>query len=260
MRSKLFYYFLIVSSLLIVNSCSKNDNPTSISNKIKSYWFENSSFITTLNFDNSGRITNTVNTSNLDNHLITKNTWRFSSNIITVESFDSVNNKLTEIQYTLNLSGLVENINYSYAPFDSIYTTKVDYDPSNNPIRTTAYKGYATGQQPSILELNHIEYLWLGSNLITAKSYKNNILQSTLTYEYYPTSSNLTPEAYGLPYSLLQSKDLVKRTTSSTPSNSNVGITNYTYTFDTNNRVTSQTQETISSSDITLVKTFFTYY
>ncbi len=232
---------------VLFNSCTKNDNPTQIAGKVKSYslTLDTSApgyFLATFNYDNNGRVMNIIST-NSSGQQVGKTTYSYTSSNIIIENLNSSNQVLTRQIYSLNATGLVDSV-LTYSPpsnMDSIPVTTYTYNTNNVAIQSKLFTLYSNGQiNPN---WSSYTYSYTNGNLIQTIGQNSNGQQSLIiNYEHLPTISNLTPEAYGLPYSLNQSTNLIKRANSTNAQDPNwYSISDYTYTFDGNGRVSSQT-------------------
>lgn len=225
-----------LSSLLFVSflsSCTKNDNPTPISGKVKTVktsWTNSSgfnSFIYNYNYNNNGTI-NYI--SIMPGHI--KLAYAYTSNKVTSTIYDSLNIPGNYDEYFLGSNGLVDSISYHHLPQDSLSAQKFVYNSNNEPIQITTYNGL----RPPLFTFNTYNNGNLIKHAVSSSQY-------FYSYEYYPTVSNLTPEAYGIPYSLHQSTNLqktVRLVNSTNPSDTQI-TSSFTYTFDSNNRVITST-------------------
>lgn len=254
---------LVCMAIFLLASCSKNDNPTTISGKIKTT-SNNSNVsapgysITNHNYDNNGRLLNTTTTNNAG-QIVSKTQATYSSNNILIESFNATT-RLGYQEYILNSIGLVDTLKISYAPFDTIIDcSKVIYNSANVPLTLKKLAPYPITGQPVNVEKSRIEYTYSGGNIITQKVFNSNQLESVHNIEYYDTANNLSPDAFGLPYMLNNNANLIKKESAFNISTSDSSIVEYTYTFDSNNRVISQTQ-TVTLGGSGSYTTYYTYY
>lgn len=266
-KNLILYLFLL---LVISNSCTKNDNPTQIAGKVKSYSFtlDTSSpgyFLTTFNYDNNGRVMNVIST-NASGRQYGKTTYSYTSSNIIIESMDSSNQINARSIYVLNTIGLVDSVLSYSSPsnMDSISVTTYTYNSNNEAIKAKYYTLYSNGQiNPNWSEYN---YTYSNGNLVKLIALNNNQQIAIINYEHYNTINNLTPEAFGLPYSLNQSTNLIKRAVGSQPQQpSFFSNSDYTYTFDGNGRVSSQTTNSTQSNlpdppSNHTITIYYTYY
>ncbi len=267
-KNLILYLFLL---LVISNSCTKNDNPTQIAGKVKSYSFtldtsSPSYFLTTFNYDNNGRVMNVIST-NASGRQVGKTTYSYTSSRIVIEGLDSSNQVQTRQVYVLNTIGLVDSVLSYSSPsnMDSISVTTYTYNSNNEAIKSKNYTLYSNGQTSQ--NWSEGNYTYSNGNMVKyIYSNSNQQIGIIVNYEHYTTINNLTPEAFGLPYSLNQSTNLIKRAVGSQPQQpSFFSNSDYTYTFDGNGRVSSQTTNSTQSNlpdppSNHTITIYYTYY
>lgn len=258
MRIKSLYF--PISFILVLFSCTKNDNPTPIyGSKIKTIktvisGSNQGTFYNNYFYNNDGTIDyTTVSFSN--NNYISKTTYTYSTNKIIIKNFDTLNVLREYGEFLLRTDGLVDSSFTYFIPPDSVFSYKYIYNANNEPIQIKTYV-YPYGSFPSSIPKIITNWTFSNGNLITASYF----IQLTgelrnVIYEYYNTVSNLTPEAYGMPYNLIQSINLVK----TVKSTSDLSMDTHTYTFDGNNRVATDLTKYFDRNGTLFGESIYTY-
>lgn len=243
MRNKLLLSLSCFVVIALFYSCTKNDNPTPINGKkIKTIkTISGSDIFYTNYFYNSDGTLNYFEIRNSNSY--SKTTYTYNTNKIISKTFDSLNVLIAYGESLLRSDGLIDSsLSYfvsNIGPLDSISTNKFIYNSSNEPVQIKYYKAPFSGS-PGIIDLI-LNNTFSNGNLVKQT---NSGSQYFYIYEYYNTVSNLTPEAYGLPYNLLQSINLVKtikQVNSLNPSDIQIYST-HVYSYDSDNRVVTHSQ------------------
>ncbi len=224
----------------LIQSCTKNDNPTPINGKkiktIKTI-SGSDSFYSNYFYNSDG----TLNYyESIFPNSYSKTTYTYNTNKIIANTYNSSNVLAIYGESLLRSDGLIDSAVSYFVPPDSIYTNKYIYNSSNEPVQIKYYKA-PFGGSPGILEFIQ-NNTFSNGNLVKQVSSQSQYFYS---YEYYNTVSNLTPEAYGLPYNLLQSTNLlktIKLVNSLNPSDIQIYST-HIYSFDSDNRVVTDTEQ-----------------
>lgn len=172
-----------------------------------------------------------------------------SSNKITMDLIDAGALSIHE-DYFLNSNSLIDST-FQYNDTQDTLTEKYFYNVAKQQIRTIQYD--YSKLSGSVL-FNTIDYTYNTSgNLIQSVDSDNDVDD----YEYYADLIYISPVITGLPNpDAGQKRNLVKKHTL-TSSGTVVGSAAYTYTFDAQNRISTETQ-TITDGRV-IVKTY-TYF
>lgn len=248
----------LASFILIIalSSCQKeitgdvgipNTTPTSpsTSNNVKTYSVDVSGAngvrdVTTFNltYDASNRLTGLISTGNAGDKIIYKYN---ADNTYTMDIFESNVLSIHEIFYLNSLPFVDSTVQYDNASKDTT-TEKYTYNSNKEWVVLKAYK-YSKTTGASLI------------NTVNRTSSNGNIIKEVqgalvTTYEYYPDLLNNM--SMGLVY-FQQSKNLVKTTTE--VDGITKKVTNHTYTFDSNNRISSE-KRVFSSGGDTAIQTY----
>lgn len=246
--------FIVLSFLL---SCQKNDNPTNISGKVKKISFvvtpSSGTGSTEYSYNSNGTLNQVINTGLLG---YSKSIYTYSSSKIVVSTYNNLNTETIHYEFLLASNGLVDSSFSYFVPPNTVNSTKYIYNSNSEAIQQKNYSFPYGGIPSSPSEIVNCTY---SNGNMTSKSHSTGF---NYTYTYYSTVSNLTPEAYGLPYKLFQNTNLLKTTLSTDLSNpGNVTTYDDTYTFDSNSRVDTKTEKHLYNG--TLVQEIvytYTYY
>jgi hypothetical protein len=237
--------FTILVLILLATSCQKEVTgdigtpsttppPTTTSANVKTYSVispvANGIYDTTtfnLSYDANNRIVGLISATEPNDKIVYKYN---TNNTYTMDIIEANAVTLHEIFFLNNIPLVDSSVQYNVGLSDTT-TEKYIYNSKNQLINLKTYNHTNVG----------------GSNLISnmASTYDNNgnVVKEVsgtevTTYTYYPDLVNNL--AVGMLY-FYQNKNLVKTTTEPSGILSS-GITNHTYTFDTNNRLTSETR------------------
>ncbi len=251
MRVNLLFVLGCFSGLLNLYSCTKDPTGTPInpSGQIHSitYTGNSPSAVYDINefYYNSDGTINYFTLRGINSSAYSqKGVYSYTSNLVTQTSYDSLNVALSEYKYYLRANGLVDSIVSSSIPVDSVLVSQYFYN-SNNILTEAQLHNYLPGGSSG--PLSSLLYTFVNGNLTRVDVPPTN---KYLAYEYYDTVSNLTPHAYGLSYSLNQSSNLLKKQSFNDTGNPADTKTEFTheYTFDSNNRVSTQTIHSYENS------------
>ncbi|MEP7376396.1 MAG: hypothetical protein ABI675_23565 [Chitinophagaceae bacterium] len=249
---KIAFHLLVISSVILFSSCQKDtggDLPTS-TDRVKSYTEDITSglignSVTTYNltYDGSNRITGLVSASNPgDKFLYTYN----SATTFSMEIFNS-NVRVIHEDFFLNGNSWPDST-YQYNNTGDTSTEKNVYNGNNQIIKLYEYD-YSKITGPDLWNTTTYTYD-AGGNLVKTQDTDDVIT----TYEYYPDLVYISPVTQ--PYSHPVKHQLLKKNTLSL-NGSIAGSATYTYTFDSNNRVS--TEKAVLSDGSIIVKTY-TYF
>ena len=195
-----------------------------------------------LTHDANNRLTGLISATTVGDKIIyTYN----SDNTYTMDIFESNVLSIHELFYLNNIPSI---------------DSTVQYDTPNNDTTTEKYLYNANKQLTILKTYNYSKNT--GITLVTTSNYtydnSGNIIKEvqgsqTTTYQYYPDLFNSL--SLGMIY-FQQSKNLVKTTTENNGT-FNSKIINHTYTFDSNNRITSEKRVFTGGSDTVIQK--YTY-
>ena len=256
MKSKAFT-FLVLSSAILLFSCKKSDNTDQTSNpdKVKTYSesvtsSDGSEFYATYNltYDANNRITGLVPVTTLG----TKFLFAYSSN--NKFSLDIYNTGVLSIHedVMLNSNSLFDST-FQYNDTNDTTTEKYFYN-SNNQLITLNEYDYSKNYGSDISNITSYSYDGNG-NLVKTTDTDNQVE----TFDYYPDLIYAMP--FTNPYltqGLKASKKMnLLKTHTVTSNGSLVGSVTYTYTFDSDNRISTITQ---TADDGTIGVQTYTYF
>ena len=133
--------------------------------------------------------------------------------------------------YELNSDGFVKKRTVSNNPS---YAEWYEYDAKGRITKTNAVNGNHTFEA---------YYYYSGENLDSTVYFQNNAHRYTYHYTYYTGHPNtLKNDAFGQPYRGYESKDVIKSWFGKKPDGQIFTQHSFTYTYDANDRVISQTQ------------------
>jgi len=256
MKPKAFT-FVVLSSAIFLFSCKKSDNTDQTSNpdKVKTYSesvtsSDGSEFYATYNltYDANNRITGLVPVTTLG----TKFLFAYTAN-----------NKFSLDIYNTGVLSIHEDVMLNS---NSLFDSTFQYNDTND---TTTEK-YFYNSNNQLITLNEYDYSKnYGSDIsnITSYSYdgNGNIVKTTDTDNQVETFDYYTDLVYAMPFTnpyltqgLKASKKMnLLKTHTVTSNGSLVGSVTYTYTFDSDNRISTITQ---TSDDGTIGVQTYTYF
>jgi len=248
--------FVFVVFIFMLSSCQKEVTgdlgtpnttpaPPSTSNNVKTYSIDVSGTngthdITTfnLNYDGSNRITSFVSATAPGDKIVYKYN---TDNTYTMDIFESNVLSIHEIFYLNNIPLIDSSVQYDNLAKDTT-TEKYTYNSNKEWVSLKTYKYSKLTGATLLSTANHV--------------YDNNgnIIKETegslvVTYQYYPDLVNNL--AVGMVY-FQQSKNLVKITTE-TEGISTPKVTTHTYTFDSNNRISSEKKVFSNGADTVII-------
>jgi YD repeat-containing protein len=244
--------FAVIACIILFSSCQKDtggDPPTS-TDKVKSYTEDITSgsignSVTTYNlaYDASNRIISIISASNPgDKFLFTYN----SATTFSMDIYNS-NTRVIHEDFFLNSNSYPDST-FQYNNTGDTATEKSVYNGNNQVIKLYEYDySKITGSDL----WNTTTYTYdAGGNLVKAEDTDANIN----TYEYYPDLVYISPVTE--PYAHPKKHNLLKKNTLS--SNGFIlGSATFTYTFDSNNRIS--TEKAVVSDGSIILKTY-TYF
>lgn len=253
--NKLFFIVLILTISLFV-SCTKNDLSISISGKIKTIrTISNSSqsvFIFRYYYNGDGTVNNWTLEKEGYPTYSEKALYNYNSSKITVNKFDSLGNQTQHTDYLLTANGLVDKTIHTFTSPTTVYSQKYFYD-SNNKLTQSVLTS-----PNGIIDTAYYEFT--DGNLINLKT---SYSTSYYTYSYIPITNNIIPSSFGYYdffstrnlYHEIRIKDIADPTT-------NILLQYYEYSFDSNNRVSILTEHItdngVDNGDFT--KIVYSYY
>jgi hypothetical protein len=256
MRINLIFCFVALIMASQFTACTKADTPidpatpVSLTGKVKT-------IITTSSFDGvTSRLNYFYNSDGTVNYYTlgstsatspssySKSKYVYSTNKITTSSeiCDSLFNPInppfpvSNGEIFLNTTGLLDSTASYYSNNPGYFSEKYEYNANKEPVTVKYYQYPTNANNPPFYIYNTFNN---GDRVKEAVSYTT----SFYTYEYFANVSNLTPMAFGLPFNLLQGTHLLKNVRFNSIAPANSYITEYfTYTFDSNNRVATETE------------------
>jgi hypothetical protein len=248
--SRNLFYILIV---FIFASCQKefsnNDPGTSQSIlKVKTYTEDitsggtHSAITFNLAYDASNRLTSMISAASSGDKFV----FQYSNSSYTMDLYNSNVVSIHEV-FFVNSNQFVD----STVQYDDGQDTMTEKYIYNSALQLTTLKEYDYSQLTGAVLFNVENYTYdSNGNMIQSTESDNN---SVTTYDYY---SNLVNDVHIFTPYLPGSKNLVKTTAS------NIGGTittiNHTYTFDSENRLSTETATEDTTGDV-VIKTY-TYY
>ena len=237
----------VILFALVSASCQKetNDDPVAPSSKVKTYTEDVTAggqhTVSTFNvaYDANDRIVSLISASSPGDKFL----YQYSNGSYTMDIYNSNAISIHE-EFYINSNSFVDST-FQYNDTDDSSTEKYIYNSARQLVTIKEYE-YTKGH--GILLYNTSQYTYdSGGNILKVA---DNF--STTTYEYYPDLVN--PLTFLSPY-LPVNKNLIK-TEYADYGGSDITIS-HTYTFDANNRLSTQTITTDSGE--TAIKTY-TYY
>lgn len=247
------FLFTAVIVLVLLSSCQKEASNTPLpaaSLKIKTYTEDVRSAIlgnsvTTYNFnyDGNDRMTSMADASNPGNKFVFAYP---SSSKYTMDLFIDNIFEL-HVDYLLNSQLLIDS-SFQYNNTEDTSSEKYVYNPAHQLVKLYEYEYYSTG--PDLWNTTTYTYDGAG-NLVKSEDTDGYVY----TYEYYTDKLVLMPQL--IPVMVANQKvNLIKKLTL-TESGTVTGSANYTYTFDSKDRI-STIRHDYSDNDV-VIKTF-TYF
>jgi len=230
---------------IVLSSCQKEVSPESpsspVSLKIKTYTEDvtsaGSHSITTFNlsYDGSDRLISMVSASSPGDKFI----YQYSSGNFTLDLYNSNKLSIHEV-FFINNNSFVDST-FQYNDTNDSMTEKYIYNSSKQLVTIKQYD-YSKTTGSTLSNTESYTYGADGNPVKVTDDY------TITTYDYYSSLlNNISPL---IPY-LPASKNLVKTTTLNDGSTT---VVNHTYTFDTNNRITSE-KDVVDNGDI-FIKTY----
>ena len=234
---------------IAVSSCQKEISPESpsspVTSKIKTYTEDvtsagsHSTITFNVNYDGSDRLISMVSASSPGDKFL----YQYSSGNFTIDLYNSSSISIHEIFFVNNNSFI--DSTFQYNDTNDSMTEKYIYNSAKQLVTIKQYD-YSKTSGSVLSNVENYTYDTDGNAIKVADDY------TVITYEYYPSLLNnlgaFTPYLPG-------NKKLVK--TTSVNDGSGVTTVNHTYTFDANNRITSE-KDVADNGDI-FIKTY-TYY
>jgi hypothetical protein len=243
----------IIAVTVLLNSCSKETSmeASGVTNKVKMYTeaitsstLGNSSATYNLEFDIAYRITSMISASDPRNKILFTygQNYSYATDIYTENGFQLH----SEVFLNRNLS---TDSSFQYNKTGDSTTEKFFYNGTNLPAKSNEY--VYSKNTGSILS-NTITYSYdVKGNLVSAEGTDRNIE----TWEFYPDAVYIVPNIQPY-YRKLTNNNLIKKHTV-TSNGSLVGSTSYTYTFDSNHRISTETAVSIAGDIVVKTYTYF---
>ena len=244
--------FAVIAYIILFSSCQKDTggDPPTMTDKVKTYTEDITSTsvgnsVTTYNlaYDASKRITSMISASAPGNKFL------FTYNSATTYSMDiySSNTRVIHEDFFLNSNSYPDST-FQYNNTGDTSTEKSVYNGNNQLVKLYEYD-YSKISGSDLWNTTTYTYDADG-NLLKAEDTDTNIY----TYEYYPDLVYILPVT--TPYAKPKKHNLLKRNILKS-NGYMVGSANYNYTFDSNNRISTE-KATISDGSI-VIKTY-TYF
>lgn len=239
----------ITACIIVLSSCKKDasSSPAANSYRLKSYTDavtqpNNSHSVDTFNFsyDDSGRVASIISSTGV------KDVYTYPGNNDYIMDV-YVANKLNFQEHSFFNSKFLRDSFFTYSPGYDTVTSKFFYNAASQLVQ---WKYYDYSQRYGLM-LSTTNYTYDASgNMIKSSNTEGNVV----TYEYYTDLSYVMPEVSGsLSPGTAKKMNLVKKMTL-TYSTYPGSTRDYTYTFDSNNRIS--TQKFVSSDGTVVVRTF----
>lgn len=225
--------------LILFASCQKElavDEKLQISFLVKTAQETRNGVVTTTNFtyDNNGRVVTATSTSG-ENKL-----YNYSSNSFTVTTYKGTALSKTDVYYLNSLMLVDSAVHFGLTDTTS---TKYTYDANKQLIQVKDYR--VVNSQSTLTKTDTAEYDGNGN---ISREYTTNNVQISYEYTQFPYTLNV-----GLIY-VTTNKYLLKTSTYTGIINT---VLNFSYTFDSSNRLTNQT--VVDNTGNTIVIEDYTY-
>lgn len=260
-------------NILFICACKKSDTQNSSNNltgKIKTITYTTDFTPTNTSsvyyyYNTDGTLNNTKISDGIS--FIKKDSFSYNyfSNKTIINTYDALGYQTYKKEIFFDALNRVDSFATLYIPSNTVGSTKVIYNANSEPIKTISYNNFVNGTIPTT-PTNIYVYEYNNGNMVKREQIPttpNTTFQSYFIYEYYSDVSNLTPDIFGDPLNLIYNLNLVKSEISVTYTPGNSVLDNsWSYTFDSNNRVLTETLNSISNGipDGHYQKRTFTYY
>ena len=242
----------VILCIILFTSCQKDvdGDPITVTDKVKTYTEDitsgsigNSVTTYNLSYDASDRIISIISASAPGNKFL------FAYNSASTYAMDIYSSNIRVIHEDVSLnSNSYPDSTFQYNNTGDTTTEKNVYNGNNQLIKLYEYD-YSKITGSDLWNVTNYTYDANG-NLLKAEDTDTNID----TYEYYPDLVYISPLIE--PYSHPKKHNLVKKHTL-TSNGYIVGSATYTYTFDSNNRIS--TEKAVTSDGSIILKTY-TYF
>jgi hypothetical protein len=225
---------------ILFASCQKelvNEDKPQISFLVKTFTETRNGVVTTTNFnyDSEGKVTSTTSSSGENKF------FKYTSNSFTAITYNGTVLLSTDVYYLNNNLLLVDSAVH-FGKTDTT-STKYIYDGNRLLVQVKDYK--IVNSQSTLSKTTTAEYDGNGN---VAREYNTNNTQISYVYTNFPYTLNV-----GLIYSTTN-KNLIKTSTYTGAINT---VLNYSYTFDSSNRLTNET--VVDNNGKTIVVKDYTY-
>lgn len=251
-------FFPIIAVIILLTSCGKEyssspGSKTVTSAKVKTYtedvtssYLGNSYTTYDLSYDASDRLVSTISRANSGD----KSLFTFpSNNLFRMDLYNSGSLAIHE-DFFLNGNLFIDST-FQYNDTRDSSTEKYTYNINNQLVKITEYD-YSKISGAKLINITTNTYDTNGDMTESA-----DLNSNVYTYEYYPDLMYATPIVTGPPnINSAKKNHLVKKQTLKS-NNYLIGSVIYTYTFDSNNRIS--TEKAVGSDASAIIKTY-TYF
>jgi hypothetical protein len=260
--SYLFYLIrvlILVTILFIANSCKNHDIDS------KTCLIRTADYVYTsghkenyeFGYNTEQQLTTVMSSSNLSTTATTRGELTYSEDKIEMKVSPAISEGLQSATYFLNSQGYISKITTVWKYYGSSVPQSSDeffeYDSEGYLVKY--FNGYG-----------YYNYEYTNGNRTSEKYYENGILKISYAYTYDENQSLTTasaddPTYFSIPYPWgyygKQNKNPITKSVSTDP---HEGTKDYTYTYDSDNNISSRTQKRTLNGESTPAITHVDYY